>query len=133
MARPPSSDTGRHAVDAGKRDATAWTTLETWASHAWCEGVQVETLGDLTPLQVCTRNNVYDIIVTCARTREVAVCGGSYFPEHARARLAGSSLGGSFLKLGGVYVGFCMELYTDAGRIVTSPVRSIRILEPYLQ
>ena len=39
------------------------------------------------------------------------------------ARLAGSSLGGSFLKLRSVHVGFRLELGTDRGFIITSPVR----------
>ena len=42
--------------------------------------------------------------------------------------LAGSSLGGSFLKLRGIYVGFRMELYAQQGFIITSRVRSIGLL-----
>jgi len=54
------------------------------------------------------------------------VRGGAFFPEFTRVRVAGSSLGGSFLKLHGVYLGFRMEL-ADGGRmIVTSPVEMLQ-------
>jgi hypothetical protein len=43
------------------------------------------------------------------------------------ARLAGSSLGGSFLKLRSIHVGFRLELNTDRGFIITSSVRSASI------
>jgi hypothetical protein len=53
------------------------------------------------------------------------VRGGKFFPEFTDAHVAGSSLGGSFLKLRGIYVGFCLELHRGTHTIVTSPVRSI--------
>lgn len=104
--------------------------LDCWAEYEWRDGCQLESLADLTPLVVTTAHSVYDIIVLSGRERAVMVCGGQFFPEHTRACLAGCSLGGSFLKIGGVYVGFCLELHAPCGRIVTSPVRTIRVLEP---
>ena len=63
--------------------------------------------------------------------RECALRGGAFFPVFTPARLAGSSLGGSFLKLRSVHVGFRLELSTDRGFIITSPVRSVsRAAEP---
>jgi hypothetical protein len=44
--------------------------------------------------------------------------------------LAGSSLGGSFLKMRGIYVGFSMELCHEGETIITSPVRSIVGADP---
>jgi hypothetical protein len=55
------------------------------------------------------------------------VRGGRFFPEHRRVVLSGSSLGGAFLKLHGVYVNFCMELNAGIVRIVTTAVESIRV------
>jgi hypothetical protein len=103
--------------------------LETWTKHEWTEGLQIDTLQELDTLSVRTLNNLYEIIVLHPRTAEVLVRGGKFFPEYTTAVLAGSSLGGSFLKLHGIYVGFRMELHRDRDPIVTSPVQSIRMVE----
>ena len=107
-------------------DASA--DLETWSKHEWTEGLQIDTLQELDMLSVRTLNNVYDIIVLHPRTAEVLVRGGKFFPEYTPALLAGSSLGGSFLKLRGIYVGFRMEFHRDCEAIVTSGVQSIGIV-----
>jgi hypothetical protein len=60
----------------------------------------------------------------------VLVRGGEFFPEFERVRLAGSCLGGSFLKLHGIYIGFQMELHRDSDFIVTTKVRSIARADP---
>jgi hypothetical protein len=41
--------------------------------------------------------------------------------------MAGSSLGGSFLKLRGIYVGFNLEIHFDRRSIITSRIRSIAV------
>jgi len=107
-------------------DASA--DLETWSKHEWTDGLQIDTLQELDTLSVRTMNNVYDIIVLHPRTAEVLVRGGKFFPEYTTALLAGSSLGGSFLKLRGIYVGFRMEFHRDREAIVTSGVQSIGIV-----
>ena len=99
--------------------------LDAWSRHAWTEGVQIDTLPDLETLSVRTRNSTYEITVLCPRTGEVLVRGGQFFPEYTPACLAGSSLGGSFLKQHGIYVGFSMELQHDQQTILTTRVRSI--------
>ena len=53
--------------------------------------------------------------------------GGRLFPVYTRVRLSGASLAGSFLKVGGIYVGFCMEFQTEGGQIVTTRVRQIAV------
>jgi hypothetical protein len=53
------------------------------------------------------------------------VRGGAFFPDFTRVRVAGSSLGGSFLKLHGIYIGFRMELADGARMVVTSPVETV--------
>jgi hypothetical protein len=42
-------------------------------------------------------------------------------------RLAGSTLGGSFLKLRSVHIGFRIEFAVGQGVVVTSPVRTIAV------
>ena len=44
-----------------------------------------------------------------------------------RALILGSSLGGAFLKVRGIYCGFSLELYATGTRIVTSVVQSVQI------
>jgi len=101
--------------------------LETWSKRAWTDGLQVDVLQDLETLCVRTRNSTYEITVLCGRTAEVLVRGGQFFPEYTSVRVAGSSLlGGSFLKLHGIYLGFSMELQHDGQTIVTTEVQSIR-------
>ena len=106
---------------------SARALLDTWSSHAWTEGVQLESMLDMETLSVDTENSTYEIIVIAGRTGDILVRGGRFFPEFTPARLAGSSLGGSFLKLRGVYAGFNLEIHFDQRMIVTSRVRRISV------
>ena len=101
--------------------------LSAWSSHDWRGGVHVEELSALERLVVRTENSTYEIILLSSATADVLVRGGAFFPVFTPARLAGSSLGGSFLKLRSVHVGFRMELSSERGFIVTSAVRSVAI------
>ena len=105
----------------------AGALLDTWSSHSWTEGVQLETIEDMEKLAVHTENSLYEITVICGRTGDILVRGGRFFPEFTAARLAGSSLGGSFLKLRGIYVGFNIEIHFDKRLIITSRVRQISV------
>jgi len=107
------------------RTTSSVHSLETWCSYEWRNGVQVPTLEPLDRLMVRTCNHVYELIVLEPTSAEVMVRGGQFFPEFTRARVGGSSLGGGFLKLHGIYAGFCLELHSEAQAIVTSPVREI--------
>ena len=99
--------------------------LSAWSAHDWRDGVHVDDLIALECLVVKTENSTYEIILLSPETAQILVRGGVFFPVFTRARLAGSSLGGSFLKLRSVHVGFRLELSTDRGFIITSPVRSV--------
>jgi hypothetical protein len=79
----------------------------------------------LDRLIVRTLHSTYEIVATEAGSAEVLVRGGAFFPEFTPVRLAGASLGGSFLKLRSVHVGFAIEFALEKRAIVTSPVRSI--------
>ncbi len=111
-----------------RRTAVASSALlDTWTAHPWDEGVRVDRLGALDRLTVTTRHSTYELIVLSPGTSEVMVRGGAFFPEFTRARVSGSSLGGSFLKLHTVHVGFRMELADGSRSIITSPVRDISL------
>jgi hypothetical protein len=111
-------------------NSNASAVLDTWVNHTWREGVQLSTLPDFTKIVVETRNSTYEITTIDGVEREIVIRGGKFFPEGTAARLCGSSLRSSFLKLGGIYAGFNMEILWDGQTIVTSPVRSIRVYRP---
>ncbi len=106
-------------------ESCAAADLQTWSKHEWTEGLQIDALRELDRLSVRTLNSVYDIIIVHPSTAEVLVRGGDFFPEHTPAVLAGSSLGGSFLKLHGIYIGFRIEFHVDRTPIITTRVQSI--------
>ena len=99
--------------------------LSAWTRHDWREGIHVADLVALETLVVRTQNSVYEIVLVGADSASVLVRGGAFFPVFTPARLAGSSLGGAFLKLHSIHVGFRLELISECGLIVTSPVRSV--------
>ena len=104
--------------------------LDTWTVHQWHDGVRVDRLIALDRLMVRTRHSTYEIIVVTTGTANVVVRGGAFFPEFTRACVAGSSLGGSFLKLHCIHVGFRMELADGRRTIWTSPVEHVAMASP---
>ena len=102
--------------------------LDQWSRREWKDGVQISDFKELDTLSVETRHHTYEITIIDPNTAEVWIRGGERFPERTVAFLSGASMGGSFLKAHGIYVGFKMELQVGLKRIVTSPVRSIALL-----
>lgn len=103
-------------------------SLDGWTRHEWNDGLQLDQLRELDELSILTRNNLYRIVVIAPRDGDVLVQGGRFFPEPTRARFAGCSLGGAFLKQRGIYVGFRLEIQVGLERIITSDVRSIEVV-----
>ena len=103
-------------------------TLDTWTAHDWSQGVLIPHLAPHDRLIVRTRNSTYEIIVLVPHTASVLVRGGAFFPTFTAARVAGSSMGGGFLKLHGVYAGFQLELLTDDLPIITTRVQTVSVL-----
>jgi hypothetical protein len=99
--------------------------LNSWYSYEWRDGVHVDRLAAFDRVTAVTQHSTYEIIVTAPAAAEILVRGGAFFPEFTRVRLAGSTLGGSFLKLRTIHVGFQIEFAMDEGVIITSPVRTI--------
>jgi hypothetical protein len=94
----------------------------------WVTGLETDSLPEQAAITVETENSRYDFTILSGRTGDVLVRGGRLFPEETSARLMGSSLGGSVLKLRSILIGFRMELYACERSIVTSRVRSIRVV-----
>jgi hypothetical protein len=106
-------------------------SLDAWLLRDWSQSVQIPSLEEFQHLHVCTRNTLYELIVI-NHTGDVRVRGGRYFPDWTAARFSGSTAGGSFLKRLGIVLGLQMEFEVDRRRIITSPVRTIAILQTTL-
>jgi hypothetical protein len=99
--------------------------LDAWSAHTWQSGLQLERLQPLDEIIVHTKNSWYEITLLSPRSGEVLVRGGTFFPEFTRAQLAGATLGGSFLKQYGIYVGFRLEILAHGRPVITTPVQSV--------
>jgi hypothetical protein len=103
-------------------------SLDSWLARDWSQGVHLGTLDEFQQLHICTQNTLYEIIVI-NHCGDVRVRGGRYFPDWTAARLAGSTAGGSCLRRLGINLGLQMEFELDRRRIITSPVRTIAVLQ----
>jgi hypothetical protein len=90
-------------------------------------GIDVGSLLPGTEMIVDTRNSRYRLVILEGTVGAAQVMGGRYFPQETTARIEGSTLRGSPLKIGWVGRGLCLELSAGGKRIVTSRVRSIRL------
>jgi hypothetical protein len=115
----------RSEYDRPRRAAS----LDAWLTRDWSQAVHLASLEAFQQLQVCTQNTLYELIVI-NQSGDVQVRGGKYFPDWTPARLAGCTAGGSFLKRLAITLGLQMEFECDRRRIVTSPVRTIALLQP---
>jgi hypothetical protein len=104
--------------------------LQWWADRGWTGGIDFSRLAGLEQFVVRTRNTTYELTVLSPCSGEVLVRGGRVFPAYTRAHFAGSSLGGSFLKLRALHAGFLMEFIHDGQRIVTTRVKDIATITP---
>jgi hypothetical protein len=106
---------------------TSFSLLDKWTDLDWSEGLQVESVEDMSEIRVETRNTVYEVTIIDGHERELLVRGGKFFPERTPARLAGSSLCGTFLKIGGIYAGFNLEIIVNDETVITSQVQSVHL------
>ena len=119
-----------HSTTIRQSAVPSSAVLSAWQTYAWRDGIQVDQLAALDRLTVRTRHSTYEIILVSPATADVLVRGGEFFPEFTKARLAGCTLGGSFLKLRSIHIGFHIEFALGDGVIITSPVRTIDIASP---
>ena len=93
-------------------------------------GIDSRSLAPGTTLTIDTRNSRYRLTTLGGRGRHVLVQGGSFFSEGTKARLDGSTAGGSSIRIGWIGTDLHLEIAVGRRRFVTSSVRSIRI-EPF--
>jgi hypothetical protein len=93
-------------------------------------GLSLAQLDPIDRLEILTRNSRYLITVLEPPRPRVLVVGGAFFPIACEAALAGSSLGGSLIKLGWIGFGLRLEIHAGGRRIITSPVQSIALNPP---
>ena len=105
----------------------ATAVLDNWANAEWTDGCQVDAAPVFQALTVVTQNSLYELIVLDPSRGLVRLRGGQFFPDWREAQLAGCSLGGSFLKMRGIYAGFCMELHVGGETVITSPVMRLTL------
>ena len=92
---------------------------------AHAPGIYLRNVEPLTTIVVRTDNSCYRILI--AHDTTALVRGGAFFPDPTPARIDGSSVGGTLLKVGWIGIGLKMEIVANDRRIITSPVRSIAI------
>jgi hypothetical protein len=103
-------------------------TLDGFAEEVAVEGIDVREAEPLVPILVNTRNSRYRIIPLRWGASDVLVQGGQLFPEPTAVRLAGSTFGGSFLKMHWITVGMRMEINPGhGGPITTTRVAAVKI------
>jgi hypothetical protein len=90
-------------------------------------GVDVRKLPAETEVSVDTSNSHYRFVMLEGGSARALVRGGRYFDDDAEARIEGSTLGGTLLRLGWIGLGLSMELSVDGKRLGTSRVQSITI------
>jgi hypothetical protein len=91
--------------------------------------VDVRLLPPGTEVVVDTHNSRYSFVMLNGSDPNARIRGGPYLREEAEARIEGSALTGSLLKIGWIEIGLFMEITAGGQRIVTSRVRSI-VVEP---
>jgi len=91
------------------------------------DGLDVRQAEPLLAIVVRTYNSLYRIIPLQRGDCRVLVQGGQFFPQPTEAHFAGSTFGGSFLKMAWIGTGLHMEINANGQRIITSPVRRIGI------
>jgi hypothetical protein len=125
---PSSSDIGRPSADLSP--ASPAVTLQEFTRREWTDGVQVDALPAFDVIEARTKNTVYRVVVLDGHAGDVLVSGGRFFPTPARARLNGCTMGGSCIKLRGIYRGCRLEFQSGSDLILTTRVRSVEHVEP---
>jgi hypothetical protein len=74
---------------------------------------------------VKTRNSFYEVIVLGDGRGEILIRGGRFLSEFRRAKLTGSTAGGSALKPRVIEVGLRMEIAVDDQIVCTSTVQAL--------
>jgi hypothetical protein len=90
-----------------------------------CHAIRLDSCMPFEHIAVRTRRTDYEVVVLPGSTGDVLVRGGRFFEEFQRARLAGSTFGGTAIRVHTIEVGCALELQVDGTRIVTSPIEAV--------
>jgi hypothetical protein len=90
-------------------------------------GIDIRTLAAGTEVAMDTANSRYRFVIVDGGGRRVLAHGGRHFAGGAEARIEGSTLGGTLLRVGWIARGLCLEFSVQGKRVGTSRVRSIAI------
>ena len=90
-----------------------------------CHAIHLDSCLPFERIAVRTRMSDYEVVVLPGTSGDVLVRGGRYFSEFQRAGLAGSTFGGSAIRLRTIEVGCRLELRVDGTPIVTSPIQAV--------
>ena len=90
-------------------------------------GIDARLLPPGIEFVIDTDNSRYRFVMRDGNGVNALVQGGRFFLEETEVRIAGSTSGGSVLKIAWIELGRCLELSVFGTRIVTSPVRSISV------
>lgn len=90
-------------------------------------GLDFDALPAGSIVEVQTKNTLYTIRKEVART---LIKGHSkYCPEWVECHIAGSTWGGSMLKIGFIGNGMHLEFTFNGKTITTSPIRSVKVIK----
>jgi hypothetical protein len=110
-------------------DAASWAlrSADVSTESNRITSVDIRSLPPGTALIVDTRHSSYRLVKLGGWGGKALVQGGSFFGEETEALVAGSTAGGSSIKIGWIGVGLRLEVLVGRRRFVTSPVRSIEV------
>jgi hypothetical protein len=89
------------------------------------DAIRLDGCSPFERIAVRTLNTDYTVVVLRGSAGDVLVRGGHFFAEFRRARLSGSTFGGSAIRLGMIEVGSRLELLVNGKPIVTSTIQSV--------
>jgi hypothetical protein len=96
-----------------------------WLGEPAADAIRLPSRAEFDRFEVRTQRTVYEMVVLNGSTGEVLVRGGDYFREFKRARVTGSTRGGSAVRLRTIEVGARLELHVDGHRVITSTIQSL--------
>jgi hypothetical protein len=121
-------DRSEHAVPQDDQFASTPLPPDATPQARDVSGVDVRTLPPGTEVVVDTSNSHYRFVMLDGGGSRAVVRGGRRFDDCAEVRIAGSTFGGSQLRVGWIEPGMYLELAVDGKRLGTSRVRSVSIL-----
>jgi hypothetical protein len=121
----------RDTVSAGPPPLANVIPFGGFASSQPDNAIELDSCPPFQWIVVTTRKSVYDIIVLSGDAGKVMVRGGRFFPEFRPVTIAGSTFGGSAMKLRTICVGLHLEVHVDGKSFVTSPIRTVSLGLPH--